>query len=79
MHKDFDSVLDSVKAAGLASEVTRLKARFVIKDADTSLKGATWKTFALLIPGSIRTQDDRLKALVDASRSFPVPTIISAL
>ena len=39
-YKDFDAVLDSVKAAGLASEVARLKARFVIKDSDTSLKGA---------------------------------------
>jgi tRNA-splicing ligase RtcB len=39
-YKDFDAVLDSVKAAGLASEVARLKARFVIKDADMSLKGA---------------------------------------
>jgi tRNA-splicing ligase RtcB len=39
-YKDFDAVLDSVKAAGLASEVARLKARFVIKDADTSLRGA---------------------------------------
>ena len=39
-YKDFDAVLDSVKAAGLASEIARLKARFVIKDADTSLKGA---------------------------------------
>ncbi len=39
-YKDFDAVLDSVKLAGLASEVARLKARFVIKDADTSLKGA---------------------------------------
>ncbi|HLX71461.1 MAG TPA: RtcB family protein [Verrucomicrobiae bacterium] len=39
-YKDFDAVLDSVKAAGLASEVARLKARFVIKDADASLKGA---------------------------------------
>ena len=39
-YKDFDAVLDSVKSAGLASEVARLKARFVIKDADTSLKGA---------------------------------------
>jgi len=38
--RDFDAVLDSVKLAGLASEVARLKARFVIKDADTSLKGA---------------------------------------
>jgi len=39
-YKDFNAVLDSIKAAGLASEVARLKARFVIKDADTSLKGA---------------------------------------
>lgn len=39
-YKDFDTVLDSVKAAGLASEVARLKARFVIKDADMSLRGA---------------------------------------
>src|SRR5215831_3350038 len=39
-YKDFNAVLDSVKAAGLASEVARLKARFVIKDADMSLKGA---------------------------------------
>ena len=39
-YKDFDAVLDSVKAAGLASEVARLKARFVIKDSDTSLRGA---------------------------------------
>jgi tRNA-splicing ligase RtcB len=39
-YKDFDAVLDSVKAAGLATEVARLKARFVIKDADSSLKGA---------------------------------------
>ena len=39
-YKDFDAVLDSVKLAGLASEVARLKARFVIKDADESLKGA---------------------------------------
>ena len=31
-YKDFDEVLNSVKAAGLASEVARLKARFVIKD-----------------------------------------------
>jgi hypothetical protein len=36
----FDAVLDSVKAAGLASEVARLKARFVIKDGDMSLRGA---------------------------------------
>ena len=39
-YKDFDAVLDSVKAAGLATEVARLKAQFVIKDSDTSLKGA---------------------------------------
>jgi tRNA-splicing ligase RtcB len=39
-YKDFDAVLDSVKAANLATEVARLKARFVIKDSDASLKGA---------------------------------------
>ncbi len=39
-YKDFDAVLDSVKKAGLASEVARLKARFVIKDADQSTNGA---------------------------------------
>ena len=33
-YKDFDEVLKSVKTAGLASEVARLKARFVIKDGD---------------------------------------------
>jgi hypothetical protein len=33
-------VLDSVKAAGLASEVAQLKARFVIQDFDSSLRGA---------------------------------------
>lgn len=32
-YKDFDEVLRSVKTAGLASEVARLKARFVIKDS----------------------------------------------
>ncbi|MCB9865396.1 MAG: RtcB family protein [Phycisphaerales bacterium] len=32
-YKDFDEVLRSVKLAGLASEVARLQARFVIKDA----------------------------------------------
>ena len=32
-YKDFHEVLDSVKKAGLALEVARLKARFVIKDA----------------------------------------------
>ena len=31
-YKDFDEVLKSVKLAGLASEVARLRARFVIKD-----------------------------------------------
>jgi tRNA-splicing ligase RtcB (3'-phosphate/5'-hydroxy nucleic acid ligase) len=39
-YKDFDAVLDSVKKAGLASEVARLQARFVIKDSDMSLRGA---------------------------------------
>jgi len=39
-YKDFDEVLRSVNAAGLASEVARLRARFVIKDGDTSLRGA---------------------------------------
>ncbi|MAO24359.1 MAG: RNA-splicing ligase RtcB [Phycisphaerae bacterium] len=33
-YKDFDEVLRSVKTAGLASEVARLDARFVIKDGD---------------------------------------------
>jgi tRNA-splicing ligase RtcB len=33
-YKDFEEVLDSVKGAGLASEVARLRARFVIKDSD---------------------------------------------
>ncbi len=33
-YKDFNEVLRSVEQAGLASEVARLKARFVIKDAD---------------------------------------------
>jgi tRNA-splicing ligase RtcB (3'-phosphate/5'-hydroxy nucleic acid ligase) len=33
-YKDFDEVLRSVKSAGLATEVARLKARFVIKDGD---------------------------------------------
>lgn len=36
VYKDFEAVLDSVKRAGLAREVARLKARFVIKDADTA-------------------------------------------
>jgi tRNA-splicing ligase RtcB len=39
-YKDFDEVLRSVEKAGLAREVARLRARFVIKDSDTSLKGA---------------------------------------
>ena len=33
-YKDFDEVLRSVELAGLATEVARLKARFVIKDGD---------------------------------------------
>jgi tRNA-splicing ligase RtcB len=33
-YKDFNEVLRSVTAAGLATEVARLKARFVIKDGD---------------------------------------------
>jgi tRNA-splicing ligase RtcB len=32
-YKDFNEVLRSVKSAGLATEVARLQARFVIKDA----------------------------------------------
>lgn len=39
-YKDFDEVLKSVELAGLASTVAKLKARFVIKDADESLRGA---------------------------------------
>ncbi|MBI1346236.1 RtcB family protein [bacterium] len=35
-YKDFDEVLKSVKTAGLATEVARLKARFVIKDGDSA-------------------------------------------
>jgi len=35
-YKDFDQVLQSVASAGLASEVARLKAKFVIKDGDAS-------------------------------------------
>ena len=35
-YKDFDEVLRSVRAAGLASEVARLQARFVIKDGDAA-------------------------------------------
>ena len=33
-YKDFEEVLRSVKLAGLATEVARLKARFLIKDGD---------------------------------------------
>lgn len=33
-YKNFEDVLESVKLAGLASEVAKLKARFVIKDGD---------------------------------------------
>ncbi|MCB0344135.1 MAG: RtcB family protein [Bdellovibrionales bacterium] len=39
-YKDFHEVLSSVESADLASTVARLRARFVIKDADKSLKGA---------------------------------------
>lgn len=39
-YKDFTEVLRSVEKAGLASSVARLKARFVLKDADASLGGA---------------------------------------
>jgi tRNA-splicing ligase RtcB (3'-phosphate/5'-hydroxy nucleic acid ligase) len=39
-YKDFEEVLRSVELAGLASTVARLKARFVMKDADVSLGGA---------------------------------------
>jgi tRNA-splicing ligase RtcB len=39
-YKDFDEVLRSVELAGLASQVARLRARFVIKDADKSTGGA---------------------------------------
>jgi tRNA-splicing ligase RtcB len=39
-YKDFAEVLRSVEEAGLASTVAKLKARFVIKDADMSLRGA---------------------------------------
>jgi tRNA-splicing ligase RtcB len=33
-YKDFSEVINSVQLAGLASEVARLRARFVIKDSD---------------------------------------------
>jgi tRNA-splicing ligase RtcB len=39
-YKDFNEVLRSVERAGLATEVARLRARFVIKDSDESLRGA---------------------------------------
>jgi tRNA-splicing ligase RtcB len=39
-YKDFAEVLRSVEAAGLATTVARLRARFVIKDSDESLHGA---------------------------------------
>ncbi|MGV3772276.1 MAG: RtcB family protein [Verrucomicrobiales bacterium] len=39
-YKNFDEVLRSVTKAELATPVARLKARFVIKDADESLRGA---------------------------------------
>lgn len=39
-YKDFGEVLRSVEQAGLASTVAKLRARFVIKDADKSLGGA---------------------------------------
>ncbi|MDB6171702.1 MAG: rtcB 1 [Chthoniobacteraceae bacterium] len=39
-YKNFNEVLHSVEGAGLASEVARLRARFVIKDSDESLGGA---------------------------------------
>ncbi|OZC02134.1 RtcB family protein [Rubricoccus marinus] len=39
-YKDFDEVLASVETAGLARSVARLKARFVIKDADKQYGGA---------------------------------------
>lgn len=35
-YKDFDEVLKSVRGAGLATEVARLRARFVIKDGDAA-------------------------------------------
>lgn len=39
-YKDFGEVLRSVESAGLAREVAKLRARFVIKDGDTSNGGA---------------------------------------
>ncbi|MFC1483304.1 RtcB family protein, partial [Candidatus Margulisiibacteriota bacterium] len=34
VYKDFEEVLKSIRLAGLATEVARLRARFVIKDED---------------------------------------------
>lgn len=39
-YKDFKEVLASVEKAGLASKVATLRAKFVIKDGDSSLRGA---------------------------------------
>lgn len=39
-YKNFKEVLRSVQSAGLASPVAKLKAKFVIKDEDKSLRGA---------------------------------------
>lgn len=39
-YKDFSEVVRSVELAGLARTVARLRAKFVIKDSDTSLRGA---------------------------------------
>ncbi len=39
-YKDFGEVLRSVELAGLATGVAKLRARFVIKDSDESLRGA---------------------------------------
>jgi len=38
-YKDFDEVLRSVERAGLARTVARLKARFVVKDAEEGRRG----------------------------------------
>ena len=40
-YKDFPEVVRSVELAGLASTIATLKARFVIKDSDESLKGSS--------------------------------------
>jgi tRNA-splicing ligase RtcB len=39
-YKDFNEVVRSVESAGLATTVAKLRARFVIKDEDKSLRGA---------------------------------------